>query len=132
VTAVSKRWQGPEKHYRALKARTLGDVHLIKVEPDLWVANMIAQSGYGYNNQNLHRTDDPDSQIPLQYDALGACLSKLAAEASKLSASVVCPRLGCSLAGGSWKKVEPLLNTFLVKRGVPVTVYDFPGGKFNP
>jgi hypothetical protein len=132
VVAISKRWLGPEKHYRALKARNLGDTHFIRVEPDIWVANMIAQSGYGKDNRNLHRTDEADSQIPLRYEALSVCLDKLAEEALKLGASVVCPRLGCALAGGSWAKVEALLQKHLVGKGVQVTVYDFPGSSFNP
>jgi hypothetical protein len=132
VLSLSKRWQGPGKHYRALKSRNLGDTHFIRVEPDIWVANMIAQSGYGRGNRNQHRTDEPDGEIPLRYDALASCLSKLSEEALKLNASVSCPRLGCSLAGGSWRKVELLLQVHLVSKGVQVTVYDFPGGKFNP
>lgn len=132
VLAISKRWLGPEKHYRALKERNLGDIHLVKVEPDIWVANMVAQMGYGRNNRNLHRTDEPNGRIPLRYDALETCLERLAEEALGLGASVHCPRIGCALGGGSWEKVAPLLETNLVNELVPVTVYDFPGGKYNP
>jgi hypothetical protein len=132
VLAISKRWTGPEKHYRALAERNLGDVHLIKVAPEIWVANMIAQRGYGTGNRNLHRSGEPDSEIPLRYDALEASLQYLAKRADHLQASIHCPRLGCALAGGSWSKVEALIESTLSAAGIAVTVYDFPGGLFNP
>jgi hypothetical protein len=34
------------------------------------------------------------------------------------------PRIGCGLAGGTWKRVEPLIDARLCARDVPVTVYD--------
>lgn len=34
------------------------------------------------------------------------------------------PRIGCGLAGGTWPRVEPLVENRLVRRGIPVTVYD--------
>lgn len=132
VLAISKRWLGPEKHYRALKERNLGDIHLVKVEPDLWVCNMISQQGYGRNNQNPHRTDEPDGRIPLRYDALETCLERLGAKAVEMGASVHMPRIGCALAGGSWSKVEPMILSYVCDYNVPVTVYDFPGSRFNP
>ncbi|WKE68635.1 hypothetical protein [Streptomyces sp. WP-1] len=34
------------------------------------------------------------------------------------------PRAGCGLAGGEWSRVEPLVTERLIRRGIPVTVYD--------
>jgi len=45
--------------------------------------------------------------------------------AIELHASVHMPRIGCGLAGGRWDRIEPLIDTALCQRGVPVTVYDF-------
>jgi hypothetical protein len=35
------------------------------------------------------------------------------------------PRIGCGLAGGDWSRIEPLIEESLVRRGLPVSVYDF-------
>ncbi|THA79646.1 hypothetical protein E6R60_03350 [Streptomyces sp. A0642] len=43
----------------------------------------------------------------------------------KLGASVHMPRIGCGLAGGTWSRIEPLIEKRLTGRGIPVTVYDF-------
>lgn len=130
VVAVSKRWRQPEAHYRSLASYDLGVTHFVSVEPNIRVANMIAQQGYGPGNRNKHRTTQEDSDIPLRYDALKACLSSLGREAARLGASVHMPRIGCALAGGSWAKVEPLIQSEVCALGVAVTVYDF--GPYNP
>ena len=99
-------------------------VQFVNVEPDLYVANMIAQKGYGKNNRNMHRTDEADTSIPLQYDYLYECLVGVATQAKGYGASVHMPRIGCGLAGGTWDKVEPLVLQALA--GIPVFVYDYP------
>lgn len=51
VLALSKRWGGPERSYRAWHAGEgqtpfeLGGAQFVQVEPDLWVANVIGQRG---------------------------------------------------------------------------------------
>jgi len=35
------------------------------------------------------------------------------------------PRIGCGLAGGTWNKIEPLINQTLIKNEVETYVYDF-------
>jgi len=62
---------------------------------------------------------------PIRYDAVAACLEKVAEKAIELGASVHMPRIGCGLAGGEWSKVEPIIKEHLCGRGVTVTVYDF-------
>jgi O-acetyl-ADP-ribose deacetylase (regulator of RNase III) len=120
VVALSKRWEGPAAAYRAWhRGRSandfgLGAVQLVQVEPDVWVANMVAQHGM-----------KPDSQgPPIRYEAVRSCLKKLAGEARKLGASVHMPRIGCGLAGGRWEEIEPIILDELVSQGVEVTVYD--------
>lgn len=130
VLAVSKRWLGPERHYRQLKTYDLGASYFIKVEPELFVANMIAQSGYGNNNSNLHRSDEEDSRPPIRYDALRACLEQVAEKALEENATVHMPRIGCALAGGKWSLVEPIIQETISSEDIPVTVYDY--GFFNP
>ena len=36
------------------------------------------------------------------------------------------PRIGCGLAGGTWDKIEPLIQSNLSDKEIAVTVYDLP------
>ncbi|MFF3861112.1 macro domain-containing protein [Streptomyces sp. NPDC002209] len=120
VVALSKRWPEPEKAYRAWhRGRSgndfgLGAVQLVRVAPDVWVANMVGQRGI--------RTGSGGP--PIRYDAVERCLAALAGHALERGASVHMPRIGCGLAGGRWPLVEPLITRALSARDVPVTVYD--------
>lgn len=119
VLAISKRWREPEATYRRVARTTglpLGDVQFVEVGDQIVVANMIAQVGYGRHG----------TPIPLRYDALRTCLMKVAAEATRLKASVHCPRIGCGLSGGRWGEVEKIITDTLLRESVPVTVYDLP------
>jgi O-acetyl-ADP-ribose deacetylase (regulator of RNase III) len=121
VLALSRRWEAPEAQYRKWHEAkkdggfALGAVQFVQVEPDTWVANMVAQRGIKRGS----------SGPPIRYDAVGQCLQQVAAKARPLHASVHMPRIGCGLAGGDWTKIEPLIEQHLVAAGVPVTVYDF-------
>jgi O-acetyl-ADP-ribose deacetylase (regulator of RNase III) len=117
VLAVSKRWGEPEAEYHAWYAAgfKLGEVQFVQVEDYIWVANMIGQKGIKTGS----------SGPPIRYDAVAACLEKVAAKAVELGASVHMPRIGCGLAGGEWAKIEPLVEEHLCGRGVAATVYDF-------
>lgn len=120
VLAVSKRWKGPAQLYRAWhKAGSddgvpfaLGEVQFVQVEPDLWIANMVAQEGIGMANGP-----------PIRYEALEKCLVKVAAFAKDKGASLHGPRFGSGLAGGQWSRIEQLINTHWTD--LNVTIYDF-------
>lgn len=124
VLAISSRWKAPEAEYRlwhsggAEQGFKLGATKLVDVGEGLWVANMIAQAG----------TRPSKAGPPIRYQALQSCLEALADEASNLGASVHMPRIGCGLAGGTWDRVETIINDTLVAAGVPVIVYDFDPG----
>ena len=90
-------------------------MEFIRVEPHIWVANMVAQHGIKAGS----------SGPPIRYEALSDCLSELGSRAIVLNASVHLPRIGCGLAGGKWELVEPLIEQHLCQNGVEVTVYDF-------
>ena len=121
VVAISKRWKEPEAAYRQWfktgmeSGFTLGEVQFVQVEPQLWVANMVAQRNYGGRG----------SSPPIQYDAVAQCLRAVAGEAKAQNATVHMPRIGCGLAGGKWSEIEPLIEQHLLKDGIEVTVYDF-------
>lgn len=120
VTAISRRWLAPELNYRSWYAGRqptismpfqLGNVQIIPVESDIAVANMIAQHGYGGTNGPA-----------IRYDALEQCLTGVATMA--YGSSVHMPRIGCGLAGGTWKEVEPIIQRTLIAADIIVTVYD--------
>jgi O-acetyl-ADP-ribose deacetylase (regulator of RNase III) len=86
----------------------------VQVEPDLWVANIVAQHGMAA------QAGIP----PIRYEAVEECLARVAERALALGASVHMPRIGCGLAGGKWERIEPLLIKTLAARHVSVSVYD--------
>lgn len=118
VLALSKRWLTPELEYRRSEAsKKLGNVQIVEVEPDLFVANMCAQDGYkSYNNP-----------MPFKPIYLEKCLERLAMYAQENSGmSFHMPRIGCGLGGGNWDRdVVPLLQKCLVDKGYDVHVYVF-------
>lgn len=132
VLALKNKWPKVEQAYRSLFKNVsqekwldlLGLVQIVKVDADLYVVNMIAQKGYGKNNQNKHKTDEPDTEIPLQYDALKECLENVAKCAVDYDiSSIHMPRIGCGLAGGTWDKVGPIVEETLER--LKVFVYDY-------
>ncbi|WP_268221371.1 macro domain-containing protein [Streptomyces sp. EMB24] len=120
VLALSRRWPEPEAAYRAWHRDRaandfgLGAVQLVQAERYVWVANMIGQRGVRTGGRG----------VPVRYEAIDTALDRLAGHALELGASVHMPRIGCGLAGGRWSRVEPLVEDRLVRRGIPVTVYD--------
>lgn len=101
------------------KPRSLGVMSLAKVNPSLFVANVIAQRGL---RSHAH-------PIVIDYAALEKCLTDLAPLAADWGASAHMPRIGCGLAGGDWHTVEAILERTLCAGGVPVYVYDLPRSK---
>lgn len=120
VVAVSKRWPEPEQNYRRWYADRetndfgLGALQLVPVSDSLWVANMVGQHG-------VRRAA---GRPPIRYDAVEHALTKLVIEAQSLEASVHMPRIGCGLAGGSWDRIGPLVESTLIGRSIEVSVYD--------
>lgn len=116
VLAISKRWPGVAKKYQKyIKAGGgLGSVQLVKVEPDIYIANLIGQRGVGFS---------ADGKPPVRYEALALGLDTVAEYAKVLNATVHMPRMGCGLAGGEWARVEEIVREAL--KGVDTTVYDW-------
>ena len=112
VMALSKKWAAPEAAYRAMSNRTLGTVELVRVEPDTWVANMIAQT-------DIKRA--PDGIPPIRYAAVRAALAQVNDLAYRHKATLHMPRIGCGLAGGEWDLIESIVRDVM---SVDVYVYD--------
>ncbi len=120
VMAIFKRWKQPENQYREwFKTKddfSLGQVQFVQVEEVLWVANLIGQ----------HKINkDENGNAPIRYDAILKGLKKVGQFADDKKATVHMPRIGCGLAGGTWDKIEPLINSSLTTKNIQVTVYDF-------
>ena len=117
VVALSRRWKEPERQYRQWgrnkKNFKLGNVQFVKVEDDIVVCNMIGQ-------RDIRKTD---GLPPIRYGAIGKCLEKVKEAALKNKASIHCPLFGAGLSGGTWSKIEALLQEILADNGVSVTVY---------
>jgi len=99
----------------------LGNVHFARVQEGLTICSMVSQHGYG-----------PSPTPRIRYEALDKCLTAVADECQRQSASVHVPRIGCGQAGGSWDVVSELLEDILNQRSVSGTVYDIPGREFRP
>jgi len=131
VMAVSKKWPKARAHYldwysgRAKDNKTggaqllmtgpckLGQVQLIEVVADnVYVVNMVGQHGIATGSNGP----------PIRYDSLALCLDKLVPLANILQATIVMPKIGCGLAGGTWDKIEPIIEDEL--QGLTVQVYD--------
>lgn len=124
VVCLSERWPITHERYFAWHRGEepsagpfeLGAVQYVEVRPELWVANMIGQ----------HRITYRKGVPPVRYEAIGAALAKVARFAVERAATVHMPRIGCGLAGGTWDRIEPLIEKTLLAAGVDVTVYDLP------
>jgi O-acetyl-ADP-ribose deacetylase (regulator of RNase III) len=120
VAALSRKWSNPEQQYRGWYKSNdkfeLGKVQFVQVESDTWVANMIGQH---------HVVPDKEGNPPIRYDAIEKGLATVTIQASVLNASVHMPRIGCGIAGGKWKLVEPLIQQTLIANGIRTVVYDF-------
>ena len=131
VLALSKRWFKPEQEYRiwyrsqgeGRNKFKLGEIQVVDIQSELAVVNMIGQHGCYPDENNIP---------PIRYDAIRACLEKVAKEAKERGSSVHCPRFGAGLAAGisegydeeSWKKIEEIIKETLINKGINVTVYD--------
>jgi len=128
TNALDRRWPHVGKAYKtwAREAidrgtpRMLGEVQYVEAEDDITVANLVGQDGIrGVNNIR-----------PVRYAALGEGFQMIAGVVitrlftRRGAPTLHMPRIGCGLAGGTWDKVEPLVQAYLCDRGIEVTVYD--------
>lgn len=108
---VAQRWPKARQAYLRWFREAefgLGELQVVPVGPDVWVANMVGQHG-------LRSKGDTH---PLRYPALRKCLRALRLEAEKREATVHMPRLE-----GDWPRVEAMLEEELAPH-VDVFVYD--------
>lgn len=110
----------------------LGQIQVVPFmnrQNDNYVVNMIGQRSIGFHQFKIQLNDAPITQTipPVRYDCIAEGLYRTAEVASKMNASVHCPRFGCGLAGGEWNRIERLIQGILIPYNIPVFVYDLPG-----
>jgi len=106
----------PKGHWQMDK---LGTVQFVTINPDIVIANMIAQRG-------IKPCEDytPRGCPPIRYPALFKCLKVVADFARSKKAEVVGPRFGAGLSGGDWDVIEALIEKAMPD--IKVTIYDLP------
>jgi O-acetyl-ADP-ribose deacetylase (regulator of RNase III) len=120
VMALSAKWKEPESEYRnwfkSQQDFKLGEVQLVKVSDDIFVANLIGQ-------RKINK--DGNGNPPIRYEAIEMGLEKISNYAEEYNASIHMPRIGCGLAGGKWEFIEPLIVKKICENDIEVNVYDF-------
>ena len=125
VLALSKRWKQPEAAYRMLTRYNLGEYHLVQVEDDIHVCNLIGQEGT-ISRKNPHHLLPPVRYVAIEKGLKG--LTEYIGNYShfrKEPITVHMPKIGSGLAGGNWKIIERIIEVTLCEAGIPVTVYEF-------
>lgn len=105
---LAERWQMPIEG---------GMVQFIKVEKNIFVANIIGQNG----------VKAPNNPMPIRYLWIERGMDRVYNFAREMNASVHLPRIGCGLAAGRWDMVEKFCK-FVENPpfSFPIFVYDLP------
>lgn len=92
--SIRKKWPIVYEEYKKIDGK-LGDIDLVKVSFDLYVANLYGQDRYG---RDKRYTD---------YDAVRMCLKKL----KEWDKQIYIPcGMGCTLGGGNWSIVCKMIE----------------------
>jgi O-acetyl-ADP-ribose deacetylase (regulator of RNase III) len=118
--AVKNKYPSVQEDFRGWATEnpdnlSLGKIQLSTVSDDLYVANMIAQHGYGESVKQR-----------IRYAALRNCLVQLKEIAKSKAASIHMPRIGTGYAGGNWNYISELIDEILVRNRISVTIYTLP------
>jgi len=98
---------------------TVNRVHIYNDDNEIYIMNMIAQSGY-ISNENPR---------PIKYTALIKCMDLVMLDVKSDerldNASIHCPKFGSKLSGGDFNFVLALINEIWIDNGIDVTIYEF-------
>jgi O-acetyl-ADP-ribose deacetylase (regulator of RNase III) len=132
--AIANKWHHVEDAYcdlfvnpesiDELRLTAQGAIQIVLAEKDLWVCNLFGQSGVG----------DFAGMPAIRYGAIKEGFMRLRERLRKARKvgkviDLVMPRIGCSLAGGKWSKIEEIIKEVFDKEDVEITVYTF--GPYN-
>lgn len=109
---VYKDWIRGESPYPYHERAKFGTILPIQHEDGVTDVLLLAQNGVGGR----------PGAIPLSYWGLESALTYLAQYEQRQPIHM--PRIGCGLAGGTWDKVGPMVESILNRR--EVYVYDLP------
>lgn len=126
VLAISKKWDLPEIAYKkwfetkkipdllfdnvyTTGSFQLGQVQFVKVNDNIYIANIIGQKGLG--------------GFAVRYNALTLGMKYCSKFAEKYNLDIAAPRLGSGLAGGEWFEIENIINTELINKNIKVRIY---------
>jgi len=84
----------------------LGDVQLVEVNDDLFIANAITQEFYGR-----------DKKVYVSYDAIKSAFSTLFELAVGLKVNISIPKIGAGLGGGDWEIILSIIKEQAKKQG---------------
>lgn len=105
VLAVSKLSKAPEAAYHAWGREgklLLGNTQFVEAEPNVIIANMVAQNGYANNHAD---------GVAVNYPALAQCLETTFRRAIQLGANANFPiGMGSGLAGGDKDRILALIK----------------------
>ena len=117
VVPLCKRWPQVKTRYvnhclynSKMCIPKLGTVHWVWVEDNVYIANMIAQHGIGFDEK------------PIRYAALVKCMEEVANFAQK-TRQIIAPKFGAGLAGGNWSFIEELIDEIWVAKNISVTIW---------
>lgn len=88
----------------------LGDVQLVKIDTNLYIANCATQDAYY-----------PRNQVHADYLAIRQAMEKVKRFAQLKQFKIAMPKIGSGLAGGEWTIIENILNA--VFEDYDITVY---------
>ena len=110
-----KALEAPERAYRLMRTRELGEVELIEVEDKIWIANIIGQHGI-----------KPIKNVPpIRYDAIEVGFKKIISKFHGSNYEIHMPRIGCGLAGGDWDKISKIIENTFIANGIDVYTYTY-------
>ncbi len=105
--ALYEKWCYVREEYVELpiEEMRLGNVQLVHVDNDLWVANCFTQEFYG-----------SDGKRYADVEAINKCLEQIRYDAESLGIyNIYSPQIGCGLGGLDWEsEVLPLFERFEV------------------
>ena len=123
AVAVRRKWpfvQRSFREYASTQRLKLGEVKVVQAAPDVWVASVVAQRGYG-----------PSPKPRIRYAALRSALIEVACTAKQLGATLHMPRIGCGEGQGNWDLIGDIVRSACVPRDLCVYVYDLPNTPFS-
>ena len=116
--AIKTKWSKVYYDYISIKEQTLGDVQIVKVEPEKYVANMFAQDKYGYNGYRY-----------TSYDALDSCLRKVAEYCkNNMIDKIALPMfMSCDRGGASWRIVLAMIEDAFFTNDIEIEICSYSG-----